>query len=159
MLLRFWTCFIGRLYGGYSLFVVHPRGEPGPPESGCESAADGGQSGRTPPLRCVFTAPTALSGGKFSPRSGAFRGIAISTPIFIFHLPASRRKTGAERRWRNWRYGWEKRPRANGAGTAPVSGTMIILESLNQSSSAEQRAFFPSCAVSKAGNIAQPLPA
>ncbi len=34
-------------------------------------------------------------------------------------------------------------PRANGAGTAPVSGTMIILESLNQSSSAEQRVFSP----------------
>ena len=56
-------------------------------------------------------------------------------------------------------WGGRSAPRANGAGTAPVSGTMIILESLNQSSSAEQRAFFPSCAVSKAGNIAQPLPA
>lgn len=28
MLLRFWTCFIGRFYGGYSLFVVHPAENP-----------------------------------------------------------------------------------------------------------------------------------
>ena len=48
--------------------------------------------------------------GKFLPRSGAFRGIAISTPIFISLPPASRRKTGAERRRRNWRCGWERRP-------------------------------------------------
>jgi len=34
-----------------------------------------------------------------------------------------------------------------------------LTKSLNQSTSAEQRVFFPSCAVSKAGNIAQPLPA
>lgn len=156
MLLRFWTCFIGRLYGGYSLFVVHHRGEPGPPESGCESAADGGQSGEDAAVTVRFYGSDGSDWREIFAEERSFQGIAISTPIFIFHLPVLHRKTGAERRWRNWRYGWEKRLRANGTGAAPVSGTMIILESLNQSSSAEQRVFFPSCAVSKAGNIAHP---
>ena len=41
--------------------------------------------GETPPLRCVFTAPTALTGGKFFAEERSFQG--RSHIHAYFHLP------------------------------------------------------------------------